>query len=333
MTDLVVGDDLQRAQVRDMARFEQHRVELTGYCYRMLGSPFDADDAVQETLLRAWRNRAQFDGTRATPRTWLYSIATNVCFDLLRGRRRRARAMDLGPASRAGAAIGAPLPEDVWAQPVPDARVLSPTADPAEQAVTRETIRLAFVAALQHLAPRQRAVLILRDVLRWSAAEVADLLDTTAVAVNSALQRARGTLAARDPDPAEPYRPMDAVQQRLLARYVDAFERFDVDALVALLHEDAVTSMPPYLWWLRGREEIRTAFLASDGTCHGSRLIPTAASGSPAFGQYVPHGPGGAHIPWALSVIEVAGGRITAITTHLDADRLFPLFDLPPRLP
>ncbi|MEO3798982.1 sigma-70 family RNA polymerase sigma factor [Nonomuraea sp. B1E8] len=291
---------------------EHHRVALTGYCYRMLGSGFEAEDAVQETFVRAWRT---YDAARGGLRTWLFHLATNVCFDMLRGPQRRARAMDLGPAATPGDALGEPLPPSRWIQPVPDAKVL----DPAELAVTRETVRLAFVAALQHLPPRQRAVLILRDVLTWSAAETAALLSTTVPSVNSALQRARAKLP-----PAE--ETDETVDEGLLARYVSAFERYDVAALVSLLHEDATSSMPPFAWWLRGREHIHlvlTAAAASgDAPCAGSRLLPVRANGSPAFGQYL-NGE-----PFALVVLDVAGGRIASETTYLDPG-LFPFFGLP----
>jgi RNA polymerase sigma-70 factor (ECF subfamily) len=308
---------------------ERHRTELTGYCYRMLGAAFEAEDAVQETLVRAWRSLDRFDAGRASLRSWLYKIATNVCIDMLNGRQRRARPMDLGPASAAGATLGPPLPDATWIEPIPDRRALPVGGDPAEMAVARETIHLAFVAALQHLPPRQRAVLILREVLRWKAAEVAELLDTTVPSVNSALQRARSTLRDRRPAPSEPYQPLDEAQQRLLARYADAFERYDIDTLVSLLHEDATTAMPPFQWWLRGRAAIRSAFLGSDGTCANSRLVPVVANGSPAFGQYIPSGRGGAYEPWALLVVEISGGLIVGTTTFLSAARLFPLFDLP----
>ena len=269
----------------------QHRGELTGYCYRMLGSAFEAEDAVQETLLRAWDGYDRFDETRGTLRAWLYVIATSICLDMLRGRQRRARPVDLGPAAHAGE-LGAPLGEGTWIEPILDRSVLPAEGDPAELAAQRESIRLAFVAALQHLPPRQRAVLILREVLCWKAAEVAELLGITVVAVNSALQRARATLAARGVTSAAGLRPMDAAQQDLVARYAAAFERYDVDALVALLHEDATMSMPPLGWWLRGRAQIRQALLGSGLPCKGSRLVPVAANGSPAFAQYTPTGPG-----------------------------------------
>jgi RNA polymerase sigma-70 factor (ECF subfamily) len=307
----------------------RHRGELTGYCYRMLGSAFEAEDAVQETLLRAWDGYGRFDERRGTLRAWLYAIATSVCLDMLRGRKRRARPVDLGPAALAGEPLGVPLADGTWIEPIPDRCVLPAEGDPAELAAQRERIRLAFVAALQHLPPRQRAVLILREVLCWTAAEVAELLGTTVVAVNSALQRARATLAARGVTPSQPLRPADGAQQDLLARYVAAFERYDVAALVALLHQDATMSMPPFGWWLRGRAQIHQALLGSGGACKGSRLVPVAANGSPAFAQYTPTGPGGALVPWALVVVEVADGRIAEWTSFLDAARLFPLFGLP----
>src|SRR6266536_5556928 len=231
------------------SQLERYRRELTAYCYRMLGSAFEAEDAVQETLLRAWDGYDRFDETRGTLRAWLYAIATSICLDMLRGRQRRARPVDLGPAAHAGEPLGAPLAEDTWIEPIPDRSVLPAEGDPAELAAQRESIRLAFVAALQHLPPRQRAVLILREVLCWKAAEVAELLGITVVAVNSALQRARATLAARGVSSAARLQPVDGAQQDLLARYAAAFERYDVDALVALLHEDATMSMPPLGWW------------------------------------------------------------------------------------
>ncbi|MEO3818255.1 sigma-70 family RNA polymerase sigma factor [Plantactinospora sp. B24E8] len=306
---------------------EPYRVELTGYCYRMLGSPFEAEDAVQETLVRAWRNRDRYDPDRAPLRAWLYRIATNICLDMLRGAQRRARAVDLGPAAGPGADLGPPLPESAWLQPVPDGRVLRLDGDPAEVAAERETIRLAFVAALQHLPPRQRAVLILREVLCWQADEVAGLLDTTVASVNSALQRARATLRATPP--AEPYRPLDVKQRHLLARYCDAFQRYDVETLVSLLHEDATTSMPPFAWWRCGRAEIREMLRAAGNPCAGARLVPTVANGTPAFGQYRPAGDGTGYRPFALVVVTISAGLITELTTYLNADRLFPVFGLP----
>jgi RNA polymerase sigma-70 factor (ECF subfamily) len=311
-------------------RLEQHRVELTAYAYRMLGSSFEAEDAVQETLLRAWRSFEGFEG-RAALRSWLYRIATNVCLDMLNGKERRARPMDLAPPKTADRPLGEPLAEGTWVLPIPDARVLPSGGDPAEVAESRETIRLAFVAALQLLPPRQRAVLILREVLGWKASEVAELLDSTVASVNSALQRARSTLAATDVAASDAYRPMDDEQRALLARYVDAFERYDMDSLTSLLREDATWSMPPYELWLRSHDDIRRWCLGPGIGCRGSRLIPLVANGSPAFGQYKPSEAGGLE-PWSLQVLEVSAGRIAGISFFLDTERLFPVFGLPPRL-
>jgi len=309
-------------------QFEQYRRELTGYCYRMLGSVFEADDAVQETMVRAWRGIDSFEG-RSAVRSWLYRIATNVCLDMLRGRQRRARPMEMGPSSTTDAFDGHQLPEHAWVEPIPDTRILADGADPADVAASRETIRLAFVTALQHLPARQRAVLILREVLRWQATEVAELLDTSVQSVNSALQRARATLAARDLD-AGRAPVVDAEQQALLARYVDAFERYDISGLVSLLHEDVVQSMPPYAMWLQGPDEISRWLLGPGIGCRGSRLLATAANGSAAFGQYRPD-PQGGHAPWSLQVIEVSGNRIVGLHNFLDTN-LFATFGLPAHL-
>ena len=311
-------------------QLEQHRRELTAYCYRMLASPFEAEDAVQETFLRAWRGFDRFEG-RAALRSWLYRIATNVCLDMLNGRERRARPMDLGPAREPIEANLNTLPEVTWIQPAPDGLV-GPEGDPAEMAVARETIRLAFVAALQHLPPRQRAVLILCEVLRWQATEVAELLDTGVASVNSALQRARATLATSDVDATDPSPPMDDAQRELLARYVAAFEDYDIDALTSLIQEDATQSMPPFDLWLRGRDDIFGWWFGPGIGCRGSRLVPTAsANGSPAYGQYKP-APGGGYEPWALQVLELSDDGIAEFTFFLDTETLFPLFGLPPRL-
>jgi RNA polymerase sigma-70 factor, ECF subfamily len=320
-----------RASPELEALLEQHRGELTAYAYRMLGSTFEAEDAVQESMLRAWRAFEGFEG-RAALRTWLYRIVTNVCLDMLKGRERRALPVDLGPSKSAGTPLGDPLPEATWIEPIPDASVLPHGGDPAEAAESNETIRLAFVAALQHLPPRQRAVLILREVLRWRASEVAELLDTTVAGVNSALQRARSTLAASGVRATDPIRPMDEAQRQLLTRYIDAFERYDMDSLTALLREDATWSMPPYDLWLRGHLDIRRWCLGPGIGCRGSRLVPTSANGSPAFGQYKPSGPGGSLEPWSLQVLEVSGDRIGGISFFLDTERWFPLFGLPPGL-
>ena len=337
MTELAGREDTLQSSATSASedlelRLEQHRVELTAYAYRMLGSAFEAEDAVQETMLRAWRSFEGFEG-RAALRSWLYRITTNVCLDMLGGSQRRARPVDLGPARSADVPLGDPLPEVTWIEPIPDDRVLALGSDPAEVAESRETIRLAFVAALQHLPPRQRAVLILREVLRWKANEVAELLDTSVASVNSALQRARAALASAGDDTAGgPMKPMDDEQRELLARYVDAFERYDMDALTSLLRRDATWSMPPYELWLQTHLDIRKWCLGPGIGCRGSRLVPTVANGSPAFGQYKPGSSPGTLEPWSLQVLEVSKGRITGITFFLDTASLFPLFGLPPRL-
>jgi RNA polymerase sigma-70 factor (ECF subfamily) len=309
---------------------EQHRRELNAYCYRMLGSPFEAEDAVQDTLLRAWRSLDRFEG-RAALRSWLYRIATNVCLDMLKGRERRARPMDLGPARSPDGPIGDILPEVTWIEPVPDGLVTT-DGDPADVAESRETIRLAFVAALQHLPPRQRAVLILCEVLRWKASEVAELLETSVASVNSALQRARATLDARDVSASDPAPSLDESDRELLARYVEAFERYDMEALTSLIHEDATQSMPPYELWLSGRDDILGWWVGPGAGCRGSRVIPTVtANGSPAFGQYKPSPDGDGYEPWALQVLELSGGRIVELTFFLGTETVFPLFGLPAR--
>jgi len=313
------------------SRLEEFRSELIGYCYRMLGSPFEAEDAVQETLLRAWRGFERFEG-RAALRSWIYRIATNVCLDMLDGRNRRARPMDIGPARAPVIENAHWLPEVAWLEPIPDS-LLAEEGDPAELAVTRETIRLAFVAALQHLPPRQRAVLILCEVLRWKAKEVAELLETSVASVNSALQRARETLAASGVSSNDPVPDMDEARKQLLARYVQAFERYDLTALTALIQEDAKQSMPPYDLWLQGRENILAWWFGPGIGCRGSRLVPAVpANGSVAFGQYKPSVSGVGYDPWALMVLEFGTDRIAEFTFFLDTATLFPLFGLPARL-
>jgi len=300
-------------------QLEQHRAELKAYCYRMLASPFEAEDAVQETFIRAWRGFDRFEG-RSALRSWLYRIATNVCLDMLSSKERRARPIDLGP-SREPVLENLATPEVPWIEPIPD---------PADVAVERDSIRLAFVAALQHLPPRQRAALVLCEVLRWQAGEVAELLETSVASVNSALQRARATLA--ETDAAETTDELDDEGRALLERYVSAFERYDMDALTSLIREDARQSMPPYDLWLSGRDDMFTWWLGPGIGCKGSRVVPAgSANGSPAYGQYKPS-PEGGYEPWALQVVELSGGRIAEITFFLDTDALFPLFGLPPRL-
>ena len=311
-------------------RLEQYRTELTAYAYRMLGSGFEAEDAVQEAFLRAWKSFDRFEG-RSPLRSWLYSIVTNVCLDMLGGRERRARPMDLQPARSADTPLPDPLPETVWVLPVPDDRVVPESGDPSEVVESRESIRLAFVAALQHLPPRQRAVLILREVLRWKASEVAELLDTSVASVNSALQRARATIESVEIEDAETLQPADDDQRELLARYVDAFERYDMESLTSLLREDASWSMPPYEMWLQTHEDIVSWCLGPGVGCRGSRLVAVEANGMPAFGQYKPSTEGGLE-PWSLQVLEISDGQITGISFFLDTEHLFPQFGLPPRL-
>jgi RNA polymerase sigma-70 factor, ECF subfamily len=319
LTERPVGSPLMpdaRATISlSLDGMEKHRGELVGFCYRMLGSPFEAEDAVQETLVRAWQNRDGFEG-RASVRSWLYRIATNICLDMAKSPQRRARPMDLGPARAPVAENLNALPEATWLEPLPD---------PADTAVERDTIRLAFVAALQHLSPKQRAVLILCEVLRWQATEVAELLQTSIASVNSALQRARATLASAKPEPAD----TREIDRALLQRYVAAFEAYDIEALTSLIHEDAIQSMPPYDLWLRGRDDIFAWWLGPGIGCKGSRVIPTqGANGAPAFGQYKPD-PAGGYSPWALQVLDVRDGRIAEFTFFLSTARLFPLFALP----
>jgi RNA polymerase sigma-70 factor (ECF subfamily) len=305
---------------------ERYRVELTAYCYRMLGS-VDAEDAVQETFIRAWRGYERFEG-RAALRSWLYRIATNVCFDMLESRKRRARPMDLGPA-------GEPIvenlrtPDQLWIEPMPDGSVV-PDGDPAEVVAARESVRLAFVAALQGLPARQRAVLILCEVLKWKAAEVAELLETSVASVNSALQRARATLEASELTPSTTAPSVDAANAALLERYVAAFESYDMDGLTALIHEDATQSMPPYDLWLAGRDDVLTWWFGPGITCRDSRLVPVqSANGAPAFGQYRPKPGGDGYEPWALQVVEIEHGKVVELTFFLDVERLFPRFGLP----
>jgi RNA polymerase sigma-70 factor (ECF subfamily) len=327
----VVPESAALAQGDLERRLEQHRSELVGYCYRMLGSPFEAEDAVQDTFLRAWRGFDRFEG-RAAFRSWLYRIATNVCLDMLNGRNRRARPMDFGPSVEPVESNLNTLPEVTFIEPIPTS-LLSAESDPAEVAVQRDTIRLAFVAALQHLPARQRAVLILCEVLRWKASEVAELLDTSVASVNSALQRARATLEERELEATDAAAPMEPGQREFLERYVEAFERYDIQALTALLREDATQSMPPFDMWLSGREDVLKWWFGPGIGCRGSRVIPVeSANGQVAFGQYKPSESGSGYDPWALQVLDIADGQIVDITFFLSTERLFPLWGLPPRL-
>lgn len=312
----------------DATLLEQHRVALTGHCYRMLGSAAEADDAVQETMVRAWRGLERFEA-RASLRTWLHRIATHVCLDAIGDRKRRARPFELGPSGTIDDAL-TELPASHWVEPIPDQSVIPHDADPAERTILRQSVRLAFVAALQHLPPKQRAALLLTEVLGWTAAEVAECLDTSVPAINSALQRARETLATRDLGSTA---PLSATQRELVERYVAAFERYDIDALTRLLQRDATMSMPPYALWLTGHTSIAGWLLGRGSGCRGSRLIPVAASDSPAFAQYRPSGPDGEHRPFALVVLELRGDEVAAINSFLDTATLFPRFGLPPALP
>ncbi len=316
---------------RPEEQLEQYRTELRGYCYRMLGSVFDADDAVQETLVKAWQGLDRFE-QRSSVRSWLYRIATNVCLDALRSSRRRATPMDLSSPVPATTPPGETLPESHWLEPAPEADVVPATGDPAQRAVLQDSVRLAFVAALQHLPPRQRAVLVLREVLCWQAAEVAELLDTSVASVSSALQRARATMAATTAAGSEaaPPGPLTAGDEVLLQRYVRAFEAYDIPSLVQLLREDASISMPPYAMWLRGRDDLARWYLGFGKGCRGSRLVPVAANGSPAFGQYRP-APDGGHVPWSVQVLELQDGRVRHVHHFLDP-ALFARFGLPARL-
>jgi len=312
-------------------QLEAYRRELTGYCYRMLGSAFEADDAVQETMLRAWKAAEGFEG-RSSLRSWLYRIATNVCLDTMRGEKRRALPMDLGPASPPAESHMRPPPaEDLWVTPIPDARVVPDNGDPAEIAAVRDSVRLAFVTALQHLPPRQRAALILCEVLKLPAAEAAVVLESSVASVNSALQRARTTLAALP----EHQRPCEVEPENaeLLARYVDAFQRYDMKALLTLLREDAVQTMPPLEMWIQGASDIVTWMVEpGPSACAGSVLVPVRANGVLAWGQYKRDPEHGGHVPWGLQVHEVTGGKISRMNFFLDTERLFPLFGLADRI-
>ncbi len=314
----------------EFGELEQYRAQLTAYCYRMLGSPFDAEDAVQDALVRAWRSRDRFEG-RAAVRSWLYRIATNVCIDMINSKERRIRPMDLGPAVEPLEKHLNTRPEATWLEPIP-MQMVSPEKDPADVAVAKESMRLALVAALQHLPARQRAVLILREVLRWEATEVAELLETSVQSVNSALQRARATLAKGKFDIGDPPKPLSESDIALLERYVKAFEKYDLSALTALIREDAHQSMPPFDMWLAGRDDVLAWWFGPGIGCQGSRVVlAPSANGMPTYGQYKPS-PSGGYDPWALQVLELSGGRIAEFTFFLDTARLFPLFGLPPHL-
>lgn len=307
---------------------ESLRAPLTRYCYRLLGSAADTDDAVQETLIRAARNADRYDPARARLTTWVHRIATNICIDMLRSAQRRALAVDLGPASEGGD-LGTPLPPERFVEPMPDRRLFG-AADPGEVAVERETVRLAFIALLQRLTPRQRAALVLREILSFSARETAEILDTTVAAANSSLQRARVALETDRPEPTDVFDPADAGQRELLRRYVTAFESHDVAGLTALLREDAATSMPPFAWWIRGGARI-AALIGDSEACAGDRLVPASVNGSAGFGQYRPDREGRL-VPFALILVELRGGRVSETVTFLGSGERFAEFGLPDRL-
>ena len=322
----MVGESALTAAT-DFGELERHRRHLTAYCYQMLGSPFDAEDAVQDAFVRAWRSLDRFEG-RASVRSWLYRIATNVCLDMIKSRERRVRPMDLGPALEPLEKNLRVRPDETWLEPIP-MRLVAPDPDPADAAVERDSMRLALVAALQHLPARQRAVLILREVLRWEASEVAQLLETSVQSVNSALQRARATLARSNVSISDPLPKLSDADRAMLERYVSAFERYDLASLTALIREDATQSMPPFDMWLAGREDIFAWWFGAGIGCRGSRVVPAmSANGMPTYGQYKPSARGGFE-PWALQVLNIRDGRIAELTFFLDTKRLFPLFGLP----
>ena len=308
-----------------------YREELLAYCYRMLGSVQDAEDQVQETLLRAWRSYGGFEG-RSSLRTWLYRIATNVCLRALENRGRRPLPSGLGaPAQEADPALGAARTEVPWLEPIPDALFGTAPADPAAVVVSRTSMRLALIAALQYLPPRQRAVLILRDVLGWRAAEVAGLLGTSTPAVNSALQRAREHLEQAAPDEDDIREPASPADRELVGRYATAFENADLAALVRMLREDAVLEMPPLPGWLRGRDTV-VSFLGRRvlGRPGDWRMIPTTANGQPAFAAYARDHSGGYHAH-GICVLTLAGPKVSRIVCFNDPG-LFAVFGLPSRL-
>lgn len=320
---------LTSVSLTNSAQTEEFRGELIGYCYRFFGCYPDAEDAVQETMLRAWHRADGFAG-QSSVRTWLYRIATNICLDMKRAPQRRALPMDLaGPGT---------VPDDptrlttreaeCWLGPIADTK-LAANADPAEVTVERESLRLAFLTALQLLPPRQRVVLILRDVLAWSTAECAELLDMSVASVNSALARARRTVADHDPDAGR--RALDdAGERELLQKYVAAFEAYDIDELVGLLTKDAVFSMPPYELWLRGVADVEAWWRGPGEVCRGSRVVTTRANGGPAAAVYHSAGPGRWE-PFALHVLDTRHDRISGLT-HFMGPAVFAEFGLPGEL-
>ncbi|WP_278264817.1 sigma-70 family RNA polymerase sigma factor [Nocardia sp. AG03] len=311
-----------------LAEFESHRRELCAYAYRMLGSSFEAEDAVQETFTRAWRSYDSFEG-RASLRSWLYKIATNICLDMLDRPQSRARPMDLNGPGRPDSPLPAPQPDYVWIEPIPNALAFG--ADPAEHASTKDTLRLAFVAACQHLPATQRAILIMREVLRFSASETAEALMMSPASVNSALQRARATMSKVQPTVGDGFDESDPGQRKLIDDFVQAFEAYDMDALTTLLKADVALSMPPFELWISGPENVAAFMLGTGSACRDSRMVPLAgANGLPAFGHYKPSEEPGVWVPWSITVLELDGDTIAGLNFFLDTERLFPLFGLAP---
>ncbi|MEU4646473.1 sigma-70 family RNA polymerase sigma factor [Nocardia fluminea] len=311
-----------------LAEFETHRRELCAYAYRMLGSSFEAEDAVQETFTRAWRSYDSFEG-RASLRSWLYKIATNICLDMLDRPQSRARPMDLNGPGRPDSPLPMPQPDYVWIEPIPNALAFG--ADPADHASTKDTLRLAFVAACQHLPATQRAILIMREVLRFSAGETAEALMMSPASVNSALQRARATMSKVQPTVADSFDETDPDQRKLIDDFVKAFEAYDMDALTTLLKADVALSMPPFDLWISGPENVAAFMLSTGSACRDSRMVPLGgANGSPAFGHYKPSDEPGVWVPWSITVLELEGDTIAGLNFFLDTQRLFPLFGLAP---
>jgi RNA polymerase sigma-70 factor (ECF subfamily) len=314
---------------------EPLRAELHAHCYRMLGSVQDAEDALQEALLRAWRGLPRFEG-RSAPRSWLYRIATNACLDSIARRRKRVLPVDYGPPAEPSDDPGEPLGESVWVEPYPDERfgIEDGYAAPEARYEQREAVELAFIAALQHLPPRQRAALILRDVLGLSAREVAEALETTVASVNSALQRARKAVDERLPASSQQATLRSLGDQRIRAlveRFIDAFERGEVDAILSLLAEDATFAMPPYATWYRGRDAVADSWLMPGGPPPRLRYVPTRANGQPAAGTYALDSESGRYVPIALDVLTLRGGQIAEVIAFRTPD-VFRRFGLPDEL-
>ncbi|WP_280266445.1 sigma-70 family RNA polymerase sigma factor [Nocardia wallacei] len=309
-----------------LEQFEGYRRELCAYAYRMLGSSFEAEDAVQDAFTRAWKAYGSFEG-RSSLRSWLYKITTNVCLDMLDGPQRRARPMDLSGPSSPDTPLPPAQPDYVWVEPIPNGMAFG--SDPAEHATAKDSLRLAFVAAVQHLPATQRAILIMREVLRFSANETADMLTMSPASVNSALQRARATMSKVQPDESGGYDESDEDQRKLVDGFVEAFEAYDMDTLTSLLKQDVALSMPPFELWISGPENVARFMVTTGSQCRGSKMVPLAgANGLPAFGHYKPSGEPGVYVPWSITVLELDGDRISGLHFFLDTDRMFPLFGL-----